>query len=142
MVTGICDLPADCLALVASLTSPGDACRLAATAIALRAAADSDQVWGSFLPADCADILARCSTPGDGRRLEGETNKELFSRLCDCPVLLDGGKLSFSLERHSGAKKYMIALWHGFGGYQYYGLEDSSSHTFTFTPVCSCALGR
>ena len=44
------------------------------------------------------------------------------------------GKKSFSLERHSGAKKYMIALWHGFGGYQYYGLEDSSSHTFTFTP--------
>ncbi|VAI81328.1 unnamed protein product [Triticum turgidum subsp. durum] len=93
MVTGICDLPADCLALVASLTSPGDACRLAATAIALRAAADSDQVWGSFLPADCTDILARCSAAGDERRREGETNKELFSRLCDCPVFLDGGKL-------------------------------------------------
>ncbi|KAI4969387.1 hypothetical protein ZWY2020_000301 [Hordeum vulgare] len=132
--TGICDLPADCLVLVASLTSPGDACRLAATATALRAAADSDEVWKSFLPADCADILARCSAAGDERRREGETNKELFSRLCDCPVLLDGGKLSFSLERHSGAKKYMIALWHGFGGYQYYGLEDSSSHTFTLTP--------
>src|SRR4051812_18141470 len=96
MVTGICDLPADCLALVASLTSPGDACRLAATAVALRAAADSEQVWGSFLPADCADILARCSAAGDERRREGETNKELFSRLCDCPVLLDGGKLVIS----------------------------------------------
>uniref|UniRef100_A0A8I6YJW7 F-box domain-containing protein n=1 Tax=Hordeum vulgare subsp. vulgare TaxID=112509 RepID=A0A8I6YJW7_HORVV len=81
--TGICNLPADCLALVAYLTSPGDACRLAATATA-----DSDEVWESFLP---ADILARCSTAG--RRREDETKKELFSRLCDSPVLLDGGKL-------------------------------------------------
>ncbi|KAI4969386.1 hypothetical protein ZWY2020_000300 [Hordeum vulgare] len=123
--TGICDLPADCLALLASLTSPGDVCRLAATATALRAAADNDEVWGSFLPADCADILARCSTADDEHRREGETKKELFCRLCDCPVLLDGGKLSFSLDRRSGAKKYMIpakALWYGWSGYHYGGL--------------------
>ncbi|XP_073361592.1 F-box protein PP2-B11-like [Aegilops tauschii subsp. strangulata] len=129
--TGICDLPADCLALVASLTSPGDVCRLAATAHALRAAADFDEVWGSFLPADCTDILARCSTAGDERHREGETKKELFSRLCDCPVLLDGGKLSFSLDRRSGARKYMIpakALWYGWSGYHYGGLVWSRCH--------------
>ncbi|XP_044960403.1 F-box protein PP2-B11-like isoform X2 [Hordeum vulgare subsp. vulgare] len=129
--TGICDLPADCLALLASLTSPGDVCRLAATATALRAAADYDEVWGSFLPADCADILARCSTADDEHRREGETKKELFCRLCDCPVILDGGKLSFSLDRHSGAKKYMIpakALWYGWSGYHYGGLVWSRCH--------------
>lgn len=91
--TGICDLPADCLARVASLTSPGDTCRLAATAAVLREAADSDEVWGSFVPADCADILARWST-SDERRREGETNKGFFSQLCDSQVLLDGGKLA------------------------------------------------
>ncbi|KAF7111713.1 hypothetical protein CFC21_111693 [Triticum aestivum] len=126
--TGLCDLPADCLALVASLTSPGDACRLAATATALRAAAGSDEVWGSFLPADWADILARCGTAG---RREGETKKELFSRLCDSPVLLDGGKLSFSLDRRSGGKKYMIpakALCYGWSGYPYGGLAWSHCH--------------
>ncbi|KAI4969385.1 hypothetical protein ZWY2020_000299 [Hordeum vulgare] len=82
--TGICDLPADCLARVGvtSLTSPGDACRLAATAAVLREAADSDEVWGSIIPADCADILARRST-SDERRREGETNKRFFSRLCE-----------------------------------------------------------
>ncbi|VAI93521.1 unnamed protein product [Triticum turgidum subsp. durum] len=128
---GICDLPADCLALVASLTSPGDACRLVATTQALRAAADFDEVWGSFLPADCVDILARCSTAGDEHCREGETKKELFCRLCDCPVLLDGGKLSLSLDRRSGAKKYMVpakALWYGCCGYHYGGLVWSRCH--------------
>uniref|UniRef100_M8C5W7 Uncharacterized protein n=1 Tax=Aegilops tauschii TaxID=37682 RepID=M8C5W7_AEGTA len=57
------------------------------------AQSENRRVWGSFLPADCTDILARCSTAGDERHREGETKKELFSRLCDCPVLLDGGKL-------------------------------------------------
>ncbi|KAF7098770.1 hypothetical protein CFC21_100484 [Triticum aestivum] len=126
--TGICDLPPDCLALVASLTSPGDACRLAATASALRAAADSDEVWGSFLPADWADVLARYSTAG---RREGETKKELFSRLCGSPVLLDGCNLSFSLDRRSGGKKYMIpakALCYGWSGYPYGGLAWSHCH--------------
>ncbi|KAM3298057.1 hypothetical protein ACQJBY_039825 [Aegilops geniculata] len=128
--TGICDLPADCLARVTSLTSPGDACRLAATAAVLQEAADSDEVWGSFVPADCADILARWST-SDERRREGETNKGFFSRLCDSPVLLNGGKLSFSLDRRSGAKKYMIpakALCYGWSGYPYGGLVWSRCH--------------
>ncbi|KAF7098758.1 hypothetical protein CFC21_100473 [Triticum aestivum] len=129
--TGICDLPADCLALVASLTSPGDVCRLAATAPALRAAANFDEVWGSFLPADCVNILARSSTASEEHRREGETKKELFCRLCDCPVLLDGGKLSFSLDKRSGARKYMIpakALWYGWSGYHYGGLVWSRCH--------------
>ena len=56
----------------------------------LRAAAGSEDVWGSFLPADWADVLARYSTAG---RREGETKKELFSRLCGSPVLLDGCNL-------------------------------------------------
>ncbi|EMS52365.1 hypothetical protein TRIUR3_01651 [Triticum urartu] len=133
--TGICDLPADCLARVASLTSPGDACRPGGT----RAAGPTRGARP-----DCADILARWST-SDERRRDGETNKGFFFRLCDSPVLLDGGKLeitsdigiyrrgkkSFSLDRHSGAKKYMIpakALCYGWSGYPYGGLVWSRCH--------------
>lgn len=92
--SGMCDLPMDCIACIASLTSPGDACRLAAAAAALRPVADSDDVWGSFLPPEWAG-----DGDGDGDALDGKPggregeSKEMFLRLCDSPVLLDGGKL-------------------------------------------------
>ncbi|KAF2933172.1 putative F-box protein PP2-B12 [Oryza sativa Japonica Group] len=127
--SGMCDLPMDCIACIASLTSPGDACRLAAAAAALRPVADSDDVWGSFLPPEWAgDGDALDGKPG-GR--EGESKKEMFLRLCDLPVLLDGGKLSFSLEKRSGAKKYMMrarALGFGWSGYPYGGLVWIQNH--------------
>ncbi|KAF0912251.1 hypothetical protein E2562_013203 [Oryza meyeriana var. granulata] len=89
----ICDLPMDCVARIASLTSPGDACRLAAAAAVLRPVADLDDVWGSFLPPDLADVVLDSKSVTSPAHRERETKKEMFLRLCDSPVLLDGGKL-------------------------------------------------
>ncbi|KAG8065764.1 hypothetical protein GUJ93_ZPchr0004g40315 [Zizania palustris] len=140
---GMCDLPMDCVARIASMTSPGDVLRLAAAAAALRSAAYSDDVWGNFLPLDWADIVDRRDSDTDtatddkppvvaaAAHRERETKKELFFRLCDSPVLLDGGKLSFSLERRSGAKKYLMpakALCFGWSGYPYGGLVWLQHH--------------
>ncbi|OEL18498.1 putative F-box protein PP2-B12 [Dichanthelium oligosanthes] len=98
-------LPEECVAYAISLTTPGDACHSSAVSPAFRAAADSDAVWDDrFLPHDHADVLARADEP-----VECECKKELFSRLCDSPVLLDGATMSFGLERRSGAKCFMLS---------------------------------
>ncbi|CAN6252857.1 unnamed protein product [Urochloa humidicola] len=97
-------LPEECVAYAISLTTPGDACHSSAVSPAFRAAADSDAVWARFLPPDCAAVLARADEPVDC-----ESKKELFSRLCDNPVLLDGATMSFGLDRRSGAKCFMLA---------------------------------
>lgn len=82
-------LPEECVAYAISLTTPGDACHSSAVSPAFRAAADSDAVWERFLPPDHADVLARADEPVGG----GASKKELFSRLCDSPVLLDGATM-------------------------------------------------
>ncbi|CAN6239085.1 unnamed protein product [Urochloa humidicola] len=97
-------LPEECVAYAISLTTPGDACHSSAVSPAFRAAADSDAVWARFLPPDHAAVLARADEP-----LECESKKELFSRLCDNPVLLDGATMSFGVDRRSGAKCFMLA---------------------------------
>jgi len=81
-------LPEECVAYAISLTTPGDACHSSAVSPAFRAAADSDAVWDRFLPPDHAAVLARADEP-----VECESKKELFSRLCDSPVLLDGATM-------------------------------------------------
>ncbi|CAL5056401.1 unnamed protein product [Urochloa decumbens] len=98
-------LPEECVAYAISLTTPaGDACQSSAVSPAFRAAADSDAVWARFLPHDHAAVLARADEP-----VACESKKDLFSRLCDNPVLLDGATMSFGLERRSGAKCFMLA---------------------------------
>ncbi|RLM79353.1 putative F-box protein PP2-B12 [Panicum miliaceum] len=97
-------LPEECVAYAISLTTPGDACHSSAVSPAFRAAADSDAVWDRFLPPDHAAVLARADEP-----VECESKKELFSRLCGSPVLLDGATMSFGLERRSGAKCLMLS---------------------------------
>ncbi|KAK3155516.1 hypothetical protein QOZ80_2BG0204200 [Eleusine coracana subsp. coracana] len=103
-VAEIFRLPEECVAYAISLTTPGDACHSSAVSPAFKAAADSDAVWTRFLPPDCAAVLARADEPVDC-----ESKKELFSRLCDSPVLLDGATMSFGLERRSGAKCFMLS---------------------------------
>ncbi|KAG2662460.1 putative F-box protein PP2-B12 isoform X2 [Panicum virgatum] len=105
-------LPEECVAYAISLTTPGDACHSSAVSPAFRAAADSDSdsdsdsdaVWDRFLPPDHAAVLARADEP-----VQCESKKDLFSRLCDSPVLLDGATMSFGLERRSGAKCLMLS---------------------------------
>ncbi|KAJ3673316.1 hypothetical protein LUZ60_006690 [Juncus effusus] len=57
-----------------------------------------------LLPFDCPLILARAVEP-----VRYRSAKELFFRLCNDPVLIDGGKMSFGLERSTGAKCFMIS---------------------------------
>ncbi|KAM1160697.1 hypothetical protein ACFX19_034275 [Malus domestica] len=79
-------LPEGCKATVASLTTPPDACRLSTVSRGFRSAADLDAVWDSW-----------------------KSKKEIFLSLCDNPVLIDQGKMSFSVDKWSGKKCYMIS---------------------------------
>ncbi|MCD9638068.1 hypothetical protein HAX54_021773 [Datura stramonium] len=101
------ELPEGCIANALSLTSPKDACRLSLVASTFRSAAESDVVWERFLPPDYYDIISR-SIGGPGLLPVG-SKKELYLHLCDYPILIDGGTKSFSLEKWSGKKCYMLA---------------------------------
>ena len=86
-------LPEECVAYAISLTTPGDACHSSVVSPTFRAAADSDAVWARFLPLDHADVLARADEPVAVAGCVGASKKELFLRLCDSPVLLDGATM-------------------------------------------------
>ncbi|KAJ8558462.1 hypothetical protein K7X08_005228 [Anisodus acutangulus] len=101
------ELPEGCIANALSLTSPKDACRLSLVASTFRSAAESDAVWERFLPPDYYDIICRSIDGPDS--LEVGSKKELYLHLCDHPILVDGGTKSFSLEKWSGKKCYMLA---------------------------------
>ncbi|XP_050384445.1 putative F-box protein PP2-B12 [Argentina anserina] len=100
------ELPEGCIANIISLTSPQDACRLSLLSKIFRSAADSDAVWDKFLPPETQTIL---SHSGNSELLAAKSRKELYLALCDKPVLVDEGKLSFSLDKWSGKKCYMIS---------------------------------
>ncbi|KAJ3691514.1 hypothetical protein LUZ61_020678 [Rhynchospora tenuis] len=104
IVGGINVLPEECLSHVISLTNPRDAIVSSAVSRTFQSAADSDATWERFLPSDYASILSRAVRP-----VEYASKKELFFRLCDHPVLIDGGRMSFGLEKSSGAKCFMIS---------------------------------
>ncbi|XP_062002004.1 putative F-box protein PP2-B12 [Rosa rugosa] len=99
-------LPEGCIANVISLTSPPDACRVSLLSKVIRSAAESDAVWDKFIPPETYTILSQSnslsSTPP-------KSKKELYMALCDNPVLIDEGNMSFSLDKWSGKKCYMIA---------------------------------
>ncbi|XAR52661.1 hypothetical protein NMG60_11020843 [Bertholletia excelsa] len=97
------DLPGDCMVQILCLTSPRDACRSSLISRAVHAVAESDLLWESFLPPDYQEILSRLVTPVAFR-----SKKELFLRLCT-PRLTDGGRKSFSIERRTGKKCYMLS---------------------------------
>ncbi|KAI3469739.1 hypothetical protein Pfo_026402 [Paulownia fortunei] len=96
-------LPEGCIANIISFTSPKDACRVAAVSLGFKSAAESDTVWERFLPPDYKEIVSGSSSP-----VACSTKKELYFLLCDSPLLLDGGKLSFRLSRSIGKKCYML----------------------------------
>ncbi|KAL9811381.1 putative phloem protein [Arabidopsis thaliana] len=95
------DLPEECIAAVISFTSPYDACRISAVSKLLRSAADSNNTWERFLPSDyrmCIDnSLSRFS------------NKQLFLRFCESPLLIEDGRTSFWMEKRSGKKCWMLS---------------------------------
>ncbi|GMN25938.1 hypothetical protein TIFTF001_001127 [Ficus carica] len=96
------ELPEGCIAHIVSLTSPRDACRLCLVSSVFRSAAESDAVWERFLPPEYPSIVSPHSRPCPSK-------KHLFFSLCDTPLLIDQGTMSFSLEKVSGKKCYMIS---------------------------------
>ncbi|XP_024029827.1 putative F-box protein PP2-B12 [Morus notabilis] len=95
-------LPEGCIADIVSLTSPRDACRLCMVSTTLRSVAESDTVWERFLPPDYLSVVSPHSLPCTSK-------KDLFFSLCDRPLLIEQGTKSFSLEKESGKKCYMLS---------------------------------
>nr|GMD32045.1 F-box protein PP2-B10-like [Ipomoea batatas] len=103
----IYNLPEDCIATALSLTTPKDACRLMLVASNFRSAAQFDAVWERFLPLDYRDLISRAAHSGD--LLAFASKKDLYFYLCDHHIIIDDGTKSFSLEKESGKKCYMLA---------------------------------
>ncbi|XP_059274692.1 F-box protein PP2-B3-like [Lycium ferocissimum] len=93
-----------CIFEIISHTTPADAVRSTILSRGFRFPAESDEIWGRFLPADYQEIIDKSEFPP-----VCNTKKELFFSLCNSPILLDGGKLSFLLDKHTGKKCFMIA---------------------------------
>ncbi|XP_057994636.1 F-box protein At2g02240 [Hevea brasiliensis] len=96
-----------CVAHVLSFTSPQEACRLSLISHTFNEAANSDIVWNSFLPADYQSIVSRSS---DSSLLASRLpRKQMFLSLCDNPILIDDGKMSFALDKWTGKKCFMLS---------------------------------
>ncbi|XP_074359469.1 F-box protein VBF-like [Apium graveolens] len=94
-------LPEDCISNIISFTSPADACKAVSSTFTL--AAKSDLVWDKFLPSDYLDIVHRSVIP-----LDSSSRRKLFFRLSHSTII-DGGTKSFSLDKLSGKKSYIIS---------------------------------
>ncbi|EOY05346.1 F-box family protein [Theobroma cacao] len=99
-------LPEGCIANILSFTSPLDACRSALVSPTFRSAASSDAVWERFLPADYQDIISKSSLKLSS--LDSLSKKDLVFHLCHHPVILNNGSLSFTLDKWTGKKCYML----------------------------------
>lgn len=91
-----------------SLTTPKDACVLSLVASSFLSAAQSDVAWDRFLPSDILSIIGRSNKGPDFLR-SFASKKELYLYLCDNPILIDGDKKSFSLDKWSGKKCFMLS---------------------------------
>ncbi|XP_062084248.1 putative F-box protein PP2-B12 [Humulus lupulus] len=98
------DFPEGCIADIISFTTPRDACRLRLVSTTFRSAAESDTVWEKFLPPDFSSLVSRSTHPPIFSRL-----KDLYFTLCNRPLLIDGGRKSFSLEKETGKKCFMLS---------------------------------
>ncbi|XP_010493706.1 PREDICTED: putative F-box protein PP2-B12 [Camelina sativa] len=95
------DLPEECIAVVISFTSPYDICRLSAVSKLLRSIADSDAAWERFLPSYSRMYI--------NNTLSSFSNKKLFLCLCESPLLIGDGRMSFWMEKRSGKKCWMLS---------------------------------
>ncbi|KAL5997040.1 hypothetical protein ACLOJK_007968 [Asimina triloba] len=83
-----------CISHILSLTSPLDVSRSSAVSTLFRSAADSDAIWDRFLPPDYPQILS--TSTSSALHFSSSSKKDLFFRLCDDPILLDGAtKMSY-----------------------------------------------
>ncbi|KAK9062820.1 hypothetical protein SSX86_020010 [Deinandra increscens subsp. villosa] len=100
-------LPEGFIANALARTSPRDVCTLSLVSSVFQSAAEWDAVWEKFLPPDYPKILAAADDGGSSSRFGSK--KEIYLRLCDYPVIIDGGNKSFWLHKLSGKKCYMLA---------------------------------
>ncbi|KAI4346198.1 hypothetical protein L6164_013270 [Bauhinia variegata] len=100
----IADFPEECISKILSFTSPKDACRSTVVHSVFKAAADSDAVWETFLPSDYEEIISQSSSP----HLNSLSKKSIYFHLCDHPILTADNSMSFSLDKHTAKKCYMI----------------------------------
>ncbi|KAJ4776286.1 F-box protein [Rhynchospora pubera] len=103
-ISPIHSLPSDCISHMISLASPRDACMLALASTGFRSVVDTDNTWQLFLPTDIDSILFRAVNP-----VLFSSKKDLLVKLCNQHVLIDGGNLSFGLDKSSGKKCYMLS---------------------------------
>lgn len=96
-------LPDDCIAHVLSCTTPQDVCQSSIVSSAVRRAAESDNLWEKFLPSDYREIISRLMFP-----VSFTSKKELFVKLSS-PLLIDGGSKTFSIDKVTGKKSYMLS---------------------------------
>lgn len=100
--------PEECIANIISLTTPADACRLSSVSRSFKYAAESDLVWENFLPNPHLIRTILSQSASSSASVPAKSKKEFYLALCDKPVLIDNGKMSFSLDKWSGKKCYMI----------------------------------
>ncbi|OVA05665.1 Phloem protein 2-like [Macleaya cordata] len=104
-------LPEGCISSILSLTSPRDACRSSLVSSVFKSAAESDALWDKFLPSDYKEIISRSFSPSSSATtsvVNFSSKKELYYRLCEDPLLIDGGHKCFALEKWSGKKCFML----------------------------------
>ncbi|CAI9304511.1 unnamed protein product [Lactuca saligna] len=97
------DLPHDCVVHILSRGSPRDACRFAVVSSVVRDAAESDVLWDEFLPSDYQEIISRCVCP-----VKYKSKRDLFFKLSS-PLLIDGGMKTFSIDKATGKRCYMLS---------------------------------
>ncbi|KAF4347319.1 hypothetical protein G4B88_030257 [Cannabis sativa] len=100
-------LPQECIALIISLTTPRDACRSSLVSPLFRSVADSDVVWQKFLPSDYQNLI--CQSVVFRQTTTITSKKSLYFHLSSNPTLIgDDRNLSFSIDRESGKKCFMV----------------------------------
>ncbi|KAL7081368.1 hypothetical protein ACP275_14G035600 [Erythranthe tilingii] len=97
-------LPEGCISEILSLTSALDATRSSILSKQFKSAAQGDYVWGRFLPPDYREIISTSVSPLH----KCDTKKDLYFSLCDSPILINGAKMSFSLDKRNGKKCFMV----------------------------------
>ncbi|KAK6145841.1 hypothetical protein DH2020_019710 [Rehmannia glutinosa] len=96
-------LPEGCISEILSFTSALDASRSSIVSKEFKSAAENDDVWKKFLPPDYEEIISTSVSP-----VKYATKKDLYIRLCGSPLLINGGKMSFSLDKSNGKKCFMV----------------------------------
>ncbi|XP_057783627.1 F-box protein At2g02240-like [Salvia miltiorrhiza] len=96
-------LPEGCISEILSHTSALDASRSSVVSKELNSVAQNDLVWDRFLPLDYQDIISKAVSP-----LKYATKKDLYFTLSHFPILIHQPKMSFSIDKTSGRKCFMV----------------------------------